>query len=220
MRILIAEDDPALAETLRDGLRREGHQVTVANDGRTALDLALTTELDVVLLDRDLPRLHGDDVARSIRGIGLDVGILMLTAASDVTDRVEGLDLGADDYLAKPFAYVELLARLRALGRRQRSAAPTFYEIGDLRIDVARSIAERAGRPLNLTRREYGVLESLMHADGGFVSVDTLLDEVWGIDEGGSRGALKTTIYTLRGKLGHPDPIESVTGRGYRVVAP
>ena len=217
MRVLLVEDEPELADVLADGLRREGYAVEVARDGATALSSLAAADADLMILDRDLPVLSGDAVCRALRDQGHPVRILMLTAAGTLDDRVAGLDLGADDYLPKPFAYVELLARLRALGRRAPAGSGTVREAAGVRVDTVRRIAERDGRPLALTRKEYGVLETLLAADGGWVDADELRDEVW--DDGGlrGRGVVKAAVHTLRRKLGAPDPIESAPGLGYRI---
>ena len=217
MRVLLVEDEPELADVLADGLRREGYAVEVARDGAAALSSLAAADVDLMILDRDLPVLTGDAVCRMLRDQGHPVRILMLTAAGTLDDRVAGLDLGADDYLPKPFAYVELLARLRALGRRAPAGSGTVREAAGVRVDTVRRIAERDGRPLALTRKEYGVLEALLAADGGWVDADELRDEVW--DDGGlrSRGVVKAAVHTLRRKLGAPDPIESAPGLGYRI---
>lgn len=219
MRLLLVEDEADLAQSLAEGLSHDGYQVSVAGDGQVAVQMLAETDFDVMILDRDLPLLSGDAVCRVARAQGLDVPVIMLTAAASVSDRVEGLDLGADDYLTKPFAYVELLARLRALGRRAGST-PTITEFADLRLDTARRIVERGGRPVGLTQKEYGVIELLLAAGGGFVTVDELLDEVWGSAQYNTRGVVKTAIYTLRKRLGEPDLIEAISGRGYRLVEP
>lgn len=217
MRVLLVEDEPELADVLADGLRREGYAVEVARDGAAALSSLAAADVDLMILDRDLPVLSGDAVCRALRDQGHPVRILMLTAAGTLDDRVAGLDLGADDYLPKPFAYVELLARLRALGRRAPAGSGTVREAAGVRVDTVRRIAERDGRPLALTRKEYGVLETLLAADGGWVDADELRDEVW--DDGGlrGRGVVKAAVHTLRRKLGAPDPIESAPGLGYRI---
>lgn len=218
MRVLLIEDEAELAEALADGLRREGYTVDVAGDGAAALTLLGSSDADVMILDRDLPVLSGDAVCRTIRAQGHPVRILMLTASGTLDDRVTGLDLGADDYLTKPFAYVELLARLRALARRGPGSA-TVMQAAGVRVDTVRRIAERDGRPLPLTRKEYGVLEMLLVARGGWVDADELRDEVWDHGDDRGRGIVKAAIHTLRRKLGSPDVIESATGRGYRIGA-
>jgi DNA-binding response OmpR family regulator len=218
MRLLLVEDEADLADTLAEGLRREGYFVDVARDGASALARAGAADIDIVVLDRDLPVLSGDAVCRTLVAERYPARILMLTAAGTVGDRVAGLDLGADDYLAKPFAYVELLARIRALGRRRTgSGAAAVLEHGGVRLDTVRRLAERDGRPLRLTPKEYGVLEALLVADGGFLSADELLDEVWDEPLERTRGVVKIVVHTLRRKLGGPGIIQSASGLGYRM---
>lgn len=217
MRLLLVEDERDLADGLADGLRREGYAVDVAYDGRAALTRAASSDVELMLLDRDLPGLSGDAVCRTLREQGHPVRILMLTAAGTLDDRVAGLDLGADDYLSKPFAYVELLARLRALARRTRHGSGTILESAGVRIDTVRRTAERDGRPLALTPKEQGVLESLLRARGGWMTAEELLDEIWAHPDERGRTVVKAAVHTLRRKLGHPDPIDSAPGRGYRI---
>lgn len=218
MRLLLVEDEADLADTLADGLRREGYLVDVARDGAHALSAAASADVDVIVLDRDLPVLSGDAVCRTLVAQEYPARILMLTAAGTLNDRVEGLDLGADDYLAKPFAYVELLARIRALGRRGQSArASAVLEHAGVRLDVVRRIVERDGVPIRLTLKEFGVLETLLAAEGGYVSADDLLDEVWDEPLERTRGVVKIVVHTLRRKLGSPEVIRSAAGHGYRV---
>lgn len=218
MRLLLVEDEVDLADTLADGLRREGYHVEVARDGASALVAASASDVDVIVLDRDLPVLHGDAVCRTLVAQRYPARILMLTAAGTLNDRVEGLDLGADDYLAKPFAYVELLARIRALGRRTRSTGSSaVLEFAGVRLDTARRVAERDGTPVHLTLKEFGVLETLLAAEGGYVSADDLLDEVWDEPQERTRGVVKIVVHTLRRKLGHPVAIQSAAGHGYRM---
>lgn len=218
MRLLLVEDEEDLANSLAEGLSRDGYTVDVVGDGQAAVAALGRVDYDLLVLDRDLPLLTGDSVCRVMRAQGLNTPVLMLTAAASVNDRVEGLDLGADDYMVKPFAYVELLARLRALIRRSRERR-VVYEIGDLRLDTARRVVERSGTPVGLTQKEYGVIELLMVAGGGYVTVDELLEEVWGYSTYSTRGVVKTAVYTLRRALGFPDVIEAVPGRGYRIVS-
>lgn len=221
MRLLLVEDEADLADTLADGLRREGYLVDVARDGASALAAAASNDVDVIVLDRDLPVLSGDAVCRTLIAQEYPARILMLTAAGTLNDRVEGLDLGADDYLAKPFAYVELLARLRALGRRgQSTRANAVLEHAGVRVDIVRRIVERDGMPIRLTLKEFGVLETLLAAEGGYVSADDLLDEVWDEPLERTRGVVKIVVHTLRRKLGAPTVIQSAAGHGYRVGAP
>lgn len=221
MRLLLVEDEADLADTLADGLRREGYLVDVARDGASALTAAASSDVDVIVLDRDLPVLSGDAVCRTLVAQEYPARILMLTAAGTLNDRVEGLDLGADDYLAKPFAYVELLARLRALGRRGHSPrASAVLEFAGVRLDIVRRIVERDGIPIRLTLKEFGVLETLLAAEGGYVSADDLLDEVWDEPLERTRGVVKIVVHTLRRKLGSPEVIQSAAGHGYRVGTP
>ena len=217
MRLLLVEDEPDLADTLADGLRREGYIVDVARDGAAALVAAARADVDVVVLDRDLPVLGGDAVCRTLVAQEYPARILMLTAAGTLGDRIEGLDLGADDSLAKPFAYLELLARIRALGRRARPQASAVLEYAGVRLDVSRRIAERAGAPIRLTIKEFGVLETLLEAGGGYVTADELLDAVWDDPLNRTRGVVKIVVHTLRRKLGAPSVIESAAGYGYRM---
>jgi len=219
MRLLLVEDEADLADTLAAGLRREGYLVDVAGDGASALSLAAANDLDVIVLDRDLPVLGGDAVCRTLVSQGYPARILMLTAAGTLGDRVAGLDLGADDYLAKPFAYVELLARIRALARRTRSSAAPLLEHSGVRFDVSRRIAERDGRPIHLTVKELGVLEALLAAGGGWLTADELLDQVWEEPLERTRGVVKIVVHTLRRKLGPPSVIQSAVGHGYRIGA-
>lgn len=217
MRLLLVEDEVDLADTLADGLRREGYLVEVARDGASALSAAAASDVDVIVLDRDLPVLSGDAVCRTLVSQGYPARILMLTAAGTLGDRVAGLDLGADDYLAKPFAYVELLARIRALGRRTKPGGSTVLEFAGVRLDTSRRIAERDGNPMRLTLKEFGVLETLLSADGGYVSADDLLEEVWDDPTDRTRGVVKIAVHTLRRKLGSPPVIHSAQGHGYRI---
>lgn len=217
MRLLLVEDEEVLARTLSAGLRREGYVVDVVHDGSAALAAMAAADVDLMILDRDLPVLSGDGVCRVLRAQGHPVRILMLTAAASLDDRVEGLDLGADDYLPKPFAYVELLARLRALSRRAPGGVETVLEALGVRVDTVRHVAERDGIPLALTRKEFGVLATLLDARGGWVSTDQLLDAVWDHEEERQRNVVKAAVHTLRRKLGHPDIIVSSPGLGYQV---
>ncbi|MDR1824988.1 MAG: response regulator transcription factor [Bifidobacteriaceae bacterium] len=217
MRILIVEDEPALAEQLVLGLRAQGYQADAVLDGTAAVAQAARADYDIVLLDRDLPGMHGDDVCRLLTGQGYPARILMLTAADTLADKVTGLDLGADDYLAKPFAYAELLARLRALGRRRPAGAGAgLLTCGDVSLDPERRLAGRAGRPLALTPKELEVLACLLEADGGYVDTPGLLAAVWGNQA--EAGVVKLAIHTLRRKLGPPDLIHTSPGLGYRMV--
>ncbi|WP_449280612.1 response regulator transcription factor [Leucobacter sp.] len=217
MRVLIAEDERELADALAEGLRGEGYEVEVAYGGDTALGALGRFDADVLILDRDLPGVHGDTVCRMLREQGHPVRILMLTAASALDDRVAGLDLGADDYLPKPFAYLELLARLRAMGRRVDAVAEAPLESAGIRLDPGRRLATRDGRELRLTPREFAVLEELLRADGGFVTPEALLVRVWGGDLERTRGVVKITVHTLRKKLGEPEALHYAHGHGYRL---
>ncbi|MGA4539002.1 response regulator transcription factor [Uniformispora flossi] len=214
MRVLVVEDHVRLAERIAEGLRDAGMAVDTVNDGAAALERAAHTEYDVVVLDRDLPCVHGDRVCRSLAGRG--ARILMLTAAVSVDDRVDGLELGADDYLGKPFAFHELVARVRAVGRRAPSAPPIVLR-GDLKVDRARHRATRGSRALSLTRKEFGVLEMLAAADGAVVSAEELLEHVWDANADPFSNVVSVTMARLRRKLGAPALIETVVGRGYRL---
>ena len=217
MRLLLVEDEADLADALADGLRHEGYLVDVARDGGEAMERMANTNVELMILDRDLPRIPGDAVCRLLRSQRHPVRILMLTAAGTLDDRVAGLDLGADDYMAKPFAYVELLARLRALARRTNEGSGVVLEAAGVRVDTVRRLAERDGIPLRLAPKELGVLETLLAADGGYVSAEELLDEVWAHADERGRTVVKATVHTLRRKLGEPDVIDSAPGHGYRI---
>lgn len=216
LRVLLVEDHPKLATTVAAGLRREGMAVDVAFDGHDALVHAAGTSYDVVVLDRDLPGVHGDQVCRTLVADGCASRVLMLTAAGTVADRVQGLGLGADDYLAKPFAFAELVARIRALARRPTPALPPVLVHGDLSLDTARRAAVRAGRPLTLNPKELGVLEHLLASDGRVVTTEELLDAVWDEMADPFTKTVKVTISRLRAKLGDPPIIETVSN-GYRI---
>jgi DNA-binding response OmpR family regulator len=217
VRVLVAEDEEFLADAIARGLRREGMAVDVALSGTDALDKARVYPYDVVVLDRDLPGVHGDDVCRALLADGSTARVLMLTASAAVDDRVAGLTLGADDYLGKPFAFTELVARLRALGRRSGASVPVVLARGDVVVDVARHVAARDGRDLGLTRKELGVLQVLVEADGIVVSAEELLDRVWDEHADPFTNTVRVTIANLRRKLGEPPVIETVIGAGYRV---
>jgi DNA-binding response OmpR family regulator len=217
MRVLVVEDEAALADVIARGLRQSGLAVDVARDGEEALDKADLTPYEVVVLDRQLPGVHGDDVCRQLVTRPAPSRILMLTAAGNVDARVEGLSIGADDYLPKPFVMSELVARVRALGRRPSAVTPPRLVVGDLRIDPSRRIASRADRELSLTRKEFGVLEVLASAPGRVVSAEELLDRVWDEAADPFTNAVRITMMTLRRKLGEPALIETVVGVGYRL---
>jgi DNA-binding response OmpR family regulator len=214
MRVLVVEDHVTLAGRIAQGLRQAGMAVDVVHDGAAALDAATQTAYDVIVLDRDLPIVHGDQVCRTVAGSGPRV--LMLTAAADVDDRVEGLELGADDYLPKPFAFVELVARVRALSRRAPSAPPVLHW-GDLTVDRARHRASRSSRSLSLSRKEFGILEMLLAADGALVSAEELIEHIWDANTDPFSNIVSVTMTRLRRKLGDPPLIETVVGKGYRM---
>ncbi|WP_405101631.1 response regulator transcription factor [Micromonospora sp. NBC_01412] len=217
MRVLVIEDEVELADMLGEGLRAEGMRVDTVYDGAHALEMAARNSYDVLVLDRDLPHVSGDAVCRSLRSVHYPARILMLTAAGALSDLVDGLALGADDYLAKPFAYLELVARLRALARRGPGTAPTILERRGVRLDPVRRLAERDGRLLRLTPKELSVLEVLLAADGGLVSPRTLREEVWDPHLDPATTTVKVTVHQLRRKLGDPPLIETVPGFGYRL---
>ena len=218
MRVLVAEDERRLADAIARGLRREGMAVDVAPDGDEALLKARVVRYDVVVLDRDLPGVHGDDVCRVVRGERPETRIIMLTAAGDLEDLVEGLSLGADDYMAKPFRFAELVARIRALNRRSAPSRPPVLHHGDLELDPARRSVMRGGEPIELARKELAVLETLMAADGATVSAEELLERVWDEQTDPFTNVVRMTIMTLRRKLGDPPVVETVIGVGYRMA--
>jgi DNA-binding response OmpR family regulator len=216
VRVLVVEDHVELARYIAEGLRDRGIATDLAYDGPAALQKGVVYRYDVIVLDRDLPGVHGDAVCVSLRDGGSEARILMLTAAAGIRDRVEGLNLGADDYLPKPFAFEELVARVNALARRAPAAAPVLVR-GDVVLDRARRQATRAGRELSLTRKELGVLEVLLAADGGVISAEELLERVWDENADPFTRTVAVTLGRLRRKLGEPDVIETVVGAGYRV---
>jgi DNA-binding response OmpR family regulator len=216
MRLLVVEDRKVMADSIARSLRREGMAVDVAYDGRAALGLAAINSYEVVVLDRDLPGVHGDEVCRQLTGG--QTRILMLTASGTVEDRVDGLSLGADDYLPKPFALAELIARIRALGRRATPALPPILTAGQLTLDPNHRVAERAGRPLALTNKEFAVLEVLMAARGRVVSAEELLERVWDAHADPFSNTIRVTLANLRRKLGDPPLITTVVGAGYQLV--
>ncbi|MCO6011120.1 response regulator transcription factor [Actinoallomurus purpureus] len=217
MRVLVVEDERVLADTIATGLRREAMAVDVAYDGASALERTSVNDYDVVVLDRDLPRVHGDEVCRSLVADGATVRVLMLTAAGELDDKVEGLSIGADDYLAKPFAFAELIARIRALGRRSAPPLPPVLERGGVRLDPARRAVTREGRPVDLTPKEFAVLEVLMRGQGTVVSAEQLLEKAWDENIDPFTNVVRVTMMTLRKKLGEPQVIETVPGAGYRL---
>jgi DNA-binding response OmpR family regulator len=217
VRVLVIEDESNLADAIARGLRREGMAVDVAYDGSVGHEMAFVTRYDVVVLDRDLPGMHGDEICAALVSSGALTRVLMLTASGSVAERVEGLQLGADDYLPKPFDFTELVARVRALGRRATPATPPVLTVADLVLDQARHVVTRAGKPLDLTRKEFGLLEELLKADGGVVSSEELLERVWDANADPFTTTVRVTMMTLRKKLGDPTLIETVVGAGYRI---
>ena len=214
--MLVVEDQAELADDIADGLRDQGIGADVAYDGSNGIEKALLYPYDVIVLDRDLPRVHGDAVCATLAGSASSARILMLTAAAAVADRVDGLNLGADDYLPKPFAFAELVARVRALARRSPASPPIMVR-GDLVFDRARRRVSRGGRPISLTRKELGVLEELLVANGAVVSAEDLLYRVWDEQADPFTRTVTVTVARLRRKLGEPDPIDTVVGSGYRL---
>jgi len=218
VRVLIAEDEVRLAEAIARGLRREGMAVDLAPDGDQAVMKSRVVRYDVLVLDRDLPGVHGDRVCQIVRDEHPETGILMLTAAGSLDDLVSGLALGADDYLAKPFRFPELVARIRALARRSTPSQPPVLRHRDIELDAARRTVTRAGRPVQLARKEFAVLEALMAVDGATVSAEQLLERVWDEHVDPFTNVVRMTIMTLRRKLGEPPVIETVIGVGYRMA--
>ena len=217
MRVLVVEDERLLADTIADGLRRQAMAVDVAYDGDQALQRLAVNDYDVVVLDRDLPIVSGDEVCSTLVNAGVDTRILMLTAATAVTQRVAGLGLGADDYLTKPFAFAELAARIHALGRRARPAAPPVLERAGIRLDPHRRTVTRDSQPVGLSRKEFAVLVELLRAEGGVVSAEQLLERAWDEHADPFTGVVRFTIMMIRRKLGDPPVIQTVPGSGYRI---
>ena len=217
MRVLVVEDEELLAGAVARGLRQEGMAVDVAGDGEVALSKLDVHPYDVVVLDRDLPVVHGDDVCRAIVASEEPPRVLMLTAAGGIEDLIGGLSIGADDYLGKPFAFPELVARVRALARRSGAARPPVLERGDLVLDPSTRRVTRGGREVELARKEFAVLEALMEADGGVVSAEQLLERVWDENVDPFTNVVRVTVMNLRRKLGEPPVIETVIGAGYRL---
>ena len=219
MRVLVVEDFEVLAAAIGTGLGREGMAVDVVLDGDDALEHLAVTRYDVVVLDRELPGTHGDEVCRRLAAQRSPTRVLMLTAASTVKERVDGLGLGADDYLPKPFDFAELTARIRALGRRSSAPLPPTLEGGDVSLDPSRRVAFRAGRRLDLSPKEFAVLECLLASADRVVSAEELLERVWDEHADPFTTAVKTTIRRLRAKLGDPPVIQTIREGGYRIGA-
>ena len=217
MRVLVVEDEASLADVVARGLRQAGLAVDLAYDGEAALEKAVATPYEVVVLDRGLPGIPGDEVCRELLTANPAPRILMLTAAGNVDARIAGLAIGADDYLPKPFVMAELVARIRALGRRSAAVTPPILVAGDLIVDAARREAHRGDRLLPLTRKEFGVLEVIVAAAGRVVSAEELLERVWDEEADPFTNAIRITVMTLRRKLGDPPLIETVIGVGYRL---
>jgi DNA-binding response OmpR family regulator len=217
MRILVAEDERFLADLVAEGLRAQAMAVDVAYDGAAALERLAVNEYDVLVLDRDLPAVHGDDVCQELTRRGQPVRVLMLTASAEVHERIDGLNLGADDYLPKPFAFEELVARVRALARRSGPPLPPVLERSGITLDTSLRQAARDGRPLPLSRKEYAVLEVLMRAQGAVVSTEELLERAWDERVDPFTTAVKVTMSKLRAKLGDPPVVVTVPGSGYRM---
>ncbi|MEU6697010.1 response regulator transcription factor [Pseudonocardia sp. NPDC046786] len=217
MRVIVVEDEPAMADAVARGLRRDGIAVDVAYDGDEGSEKLSVTRYDVAVLDRDLPGRSGDELCDELVAAGGTTRVLMLTASGTLADKVAGLSRGADDYLAKPFDFPELVARVRALGRRATPALPPTLAAGDLVLDPARRTVVRSGRPVELTRKEFGVLEVLLAAGGAVVSSEELLERVWDENADPFTTTVRVTVMTLRKKIGEPALIETVVGAGYRV---
>ncbi|UCM90884.1 response regulator transcription factor [Streptomyces marincola] len=217
MRVLVVEDEQLLADAVATGLRRQAMAVDVVYDGEAATERVDLNDYDVVVLDRDLPLVHGDDVCRHIVALGKATRVLMLTASGDVSDRVEGLEIGADDYLPKPFAFSELTARVRALGRRSTAPLPPVLERSGITLDPNRREVVRDGRPVQLAPKEFAVLEVLMRSAGVVVSAEQLLEKAWDENTDPFTNVVRVTVMTLRRKLGDPPVITTVPGAGYRI---
>jgi DNA-binding response OmpR family regulator len=217
MRVLVVEDERLLADAIAEWLRDDAHAVDVALDGDAALERLGVNDYDVVVLDRDLPIVHGDDVCRALVAAESDTRVLMLTAAADIGDRVSGLSLGADDYLPKPFAFPELAARVQALGRRSRPATPPVLRRAGILLDPARRQVFRGDRYVPLSKKEFGVLAELLRADAAVVSAEHLLEKVWDENADPFTSAVRLTVLKLRRKLGDPPVIETLPGEGYRI---
>jgi two-component system response regulator VanR len=220
VRVLIIEDEQFLAEALQAGLRHDAIAADIALDGDTALDRIASNDYDVIVLDRDIPGTPGDEVCATVSRDHPDMRVLMLTAATRLRDKVDGFELGADDYLTKPFAFEELVVRLRALARRPVATIPTILEFADLRLDPYRREVYRGGRYVKLTRKQFAVLELLMRAAGDVISAETLLEKAWDEHADPFTSAPRVTISTLRKTLGEPDLIATVPGVGYQLRMP
>lgn len=218
MRVLIVEDEEFMAEAINDRLAMESITTWIVGDGDAALEILAEQDFDVVILDRDIPGVHGDEVCRRLAADPQSAAVLMLTAAGDLEERVAGLDLGADDYMSKPFEFAELIARIRALSRRKFTRLPAVLERGGIRVDSALREASRDGIPVALTPKEFTVLELLMQAGGQPLSAETLLEQAWDANANPFTHAVKVTISTLRRKLGEPSPIRTISGAGYVFV--
>ena len=217
MRVLVVEDERLLADAISEGLRRQTMAVDVVYDGDAALERLAVNDYDVVVLDRDLPIVSGDEVCATLVASSADTRILMLTAAAAVPQRVAGLGLGADDYLTKPFAFAELSARVHALARRSRPGAPPVLERAGIRLDPQRHAVTRDGRPVALSAKEFAVLAELLRAEGGVVSAEQLLEKAWDEHTDPFTGVVRFTIMMVRRKLGDPPIIETIVGSGYRI---
>jgi DNA-binding response OmpR family regulator len=217
VRVLVIEDDVEMAETVAIGLRRERMAVDIATDGPSGLDKAIANDYDVVVLDRDLPGLHGDQICAELVASGCRSRVLMLTAADSMQEVVDGLGLGADDYLSKPFDFPVLVARIRALMRRAHPALPPILRAGDLVLDIGSRRASRGDRQIELSPKEFGVLELLLASQGRTVSAEEMLERVWDEAANPFSSAVKVTLSRLRAKLGDPPVIETVAKSGYRI---
>lgn len=219
VRVLVIEDEVMLAEAVAEGLREASMAVDLCFDGADALERLAVNRYDVVVLDRDLPGVHGDDVCRAVVADGGETRVIMLTAAREVPERVHGLALGADDYLTKPFAWDELLARVQALGRRARAAVPPVMRVAGIELNIPLHQVTRGDRHISLSRKEFAVLEVLMRAEGGVVSAESLLEQAWDENIDPFTNAVRVTIMTLRRKLGDPPVVRTIPGIGYRLRA-